>query len=77
MKILFMVFHFPPISGGGVVVITGIANTLAKLGHDVTILTPKLEWSGKEYNPNLDENLKILKIDVPSNSNIKISARRC
>jgi len=72
-----MVFHFPPISGGGVVVITGIANTLAKLGHDVTILTPNLDWKGEEYNPSLNENLKILKIDVPSSSNIKIAARRC
>jgi glycosyltransferase involved in cell wall biosynthesis len=72
-----MVFHFPPISGGGVIVITGIANTLAELGHDITILTPNLDWKGKKYNPKLNEKINIIKIDIPSKSNIKIAARRC
>ena len=61
-KILFMVFHFPPISGGGVVVIVELANSLAKLGHDVTILTPKLKWDGPVYNPELNSKIKIIKI---------------
>ena len=42
-----MVFHFPPISGGGVVVIVELANKFAELGHDITILTPDLEWKGE------------------------------
>ena len=72
-----MVFHFPPISGGGVIVITGIANTLAELGHDVTIITPNLDWKGEKYNPVLNEKINIIKVDVPSKSNIKVAARRC
>jgi len=76
MKILFLVFHFPPISGGGVVVIVNIANTLAKLGHDVTIITPNLEWNGEKYDPELNSKITIHRIDVPSKSNLKIAARR-
>ena len=72
-----MVFHFPPISGGGVIVITGIANTLAELGHDVTILAPNLDWKGEKYNPQLNEKINIVKVEIPSKSNIKVAARRC
>jgi len=72
-----MVFHFPPISGGGVIVITGIANTLAELGHDVTIIAPNVEWKGEKFNPELNEKIKIIKVDIPSKTNIKIAARRC
>ena len=68
-----MVFHFPPISGGGVIVITGIANTLAQLGHDVTIITPKIEWNGEKYHPKLNKNIKIIKVEIPSKSNINTS----
>ena len=77
MKILFMVFHFPPISGGGVVVIVELANKLAELGHEITILTPELEWNNKKYEPIINENILIHKIPTPSNSNLKIAARRC
>ena len=72
-----MVFHFPPISGGGVVVIVELANKFAQLGHDVTILTPDLDWSGEKYEPELDEKILIHKIETPSRSNLKIAARRC
>jgi len=77
MKILFVVFHFPPISGGGVVVIVELANTLAKLGHQVTVITPDLEWSGEKFNPILNSSIKIIKTKTPSASNLKIAARRC
>jgi len=72
-----MVFHFPPISGGGVIVITGIANTLAELGHDVTIITPNLNWKGEKYDPEINKKINIIKVEVPSESNMKIAARRC
>ena len=72
-----MVFHFPPISGGGVVVIIELANKFAELGHDVTILTPNLEWSGKKYEPTLNKKIIVHKISTPSKSNLKIAARRC
>ena len=72
-----MVFHFPPISGGGVVVIVELANKFGQLGHNVTILTPDLEWSGEKYEPNLDKKIHVHKVDTPSKSNLKIAARRC
>jgi glycosyltransferase involved in cell wall biosynthesis len=72
-----MVFHFPPISGGGVVIIIEIANTLASLGHDVTVLTPDLKWNGEIYQPKINKNVKIIRVPTPSNSNLKVAARRC
>ena len=72
-----MVFHFPPISGGGVVVIVELANKFAELGHDITILTPDLEWKGEKYEPQLNEKISIEKVSTPSRSNLKIAARMC
>jgi len=72
-----MVFHFPPISGGGVVVITEIVNKLAELGNDVTVITPDLDWNGEQYNPKIDSKIKIIRTYTPSKSKIKIAARRC
>lgn len=72
-----MVFHFPPISGGGVVVIVELANKLAQLGHDVTILTPDVEWDGEKYEPEMNDKIIIHKVKTPSKSNLKIAARRC
>jgi len=72
-----MVFHFPPISGGGVVVIVDILNKLAELGNDVTVKTPILDWNGEVYDPNINSKIKVIRVDTPSKSNIKIAARRC
>jgi len=72
-----MVFHFPPISGGGVIVIVELANKFAELGHDVTILTPDLEWKGEKYDPQLNEKVIVHKVSTPSKSNLKVAARRC
>lgn len=72
-----MVFHFPPISGGGVVVITDIINKFAELGNEVTVITPNLEWDGEEYNPKINPKIKVIRTDTPSKSKIKVAARRC
>ncbi len=72
-----MVFHFPPISGGGVVIIVEIANTLTKLGHEVTVLTPDLEWGGEKYQPEINREVNVIRVTTPSRSKIKIAARRC
>ena len=77
MNILFVVFHFPPISGGGVIVAVDIANSLAKIGHDVSVLTPNLEWDGPKYEPEVDSKVDIIRVNVPSKNNLKIAARRC
>ena len=77
MNILFVVFHFPPISGGGVIVAVDIANSLAKIGHDVSVLTPNLEWDGPKYEPEVDSKVDIIRVNVPSKNNLKVAARRC
>ncbi len=77
MNILFVVFHFPPISGGGVIVAVDIANSLAKIGHEVSVLTPNLEWNGPKYEPEVDSKIDIIRVNVPSKNNLKVAARRC
>ena len=77
MRILYMVFHFPPISGGGVIVVSKIANALAELGHEITVITPDVEWNGEKYNPKLHHNIEVIRTETPSRNNIKIAARRC
>jgi len=72
-----MVFHFPPISGGGVVVITDIVNKLAELGNDVTVITPNLDWDGEQYNPKINSKITVIRTETPSKSRIKVAARRC
>jgi len=77
VKILVLVFHFPPISGGGVVVITDIINKFAELGNDVTVITPDLKWDGEQFNPKINSKIKIIRTITPSPTKIKIAARRC
>ena len=77
MKILVLVFHFPPISGGGVVVITDIINKFAELGNDVTVITPDLDWNGEQFNPKINSKIKVIRTETSSRTKIKIAARRC
>ena len=77
MHILFFVFRFSPHKGGAVIVATEIANNLAKLGHNVTVLTPDLELTGEEYSPAIHSNVKVIQVETPSRSKIKVAARRC
>jgi len=77
LKILVLVFHFPPISGGGVVVITDIINKFAELGNDVTVITPILDWNGETFNPRINPKIKIIRTETPSKNRIKVAARRC
>ena len=77
MNILVVVFHFPPISGGGVIVAVELVNNFAKLGHSVTVVTPNIEWNGPIYDPKLHANVDVVKVDVPSKNQIKVAARRC
>jgi glycosyltransferase involved in cell wall biosynthesis len=77
VKILVLVFHFPPISGGGVVVITDIINKFTELGNDVTVITPDLKWDGEQFSPKINSKIKIIRTVTPSRTKIKIAARRC
>ena len=77
MNILAIFFHFPPISGGGVIVAVDIVNSLAKNGHEITVLTPNLEWNGPKYEPEINSKVDVMRVNVPSKNNLKIAARRC
>ena len=77
MNILAVFFHFPPISGGGVIVAVDIVNSFAQMGHNVTVLTPDLVWNGPEYKPEIDSKINVIHVKVPSNNNLKVAARRC
>jgi len=72
-----MVFRFAPHSGGAVIVATEIANNLAKLGHQVTVLTPDLPQSGHRYEPEMNSKVKVIRVETPSKTNLKVAARRC
>ena len=72
-----MVFRFVPHSGGAVIVATEIANNLAKLGHEVTVLTPDLPQSGQRYEPKMNSKVKVIRVETPSKTNLKVAARRC
>lgn len=77
MNILAVFFHFPPMSGGGVIVAVDIVNNFAKLGHKVTVITPDLEWSGPKFEPKLDSSIKVIRVETPLKTKIKIAARMC
>ena len=72
-----MVFRFAPHSGGAVIVATEIANNLAKLGHQVTVLTPDLPQSGQRYEPEMNSRVRVIRVETPSKTNLKVAARRC
>ena len=77
MRILALFFHFPPMSGGGPVVSCDIANTIAALGHQVTVLVPDVDWNGRKYEPHMHKNLSVIRVNTPSKTNLKVAARRC
>ena len=77
MNILVVFFHFPPISGGGVIVAADIVNSLAESGHEITVLTPNLEWNGPKYQPDINSKINVIRVNVPSKNNLKVAARRC
>ena len=72
-----MVFRFAPHSGGAVIVATEIANNLAKLGHEITVLTPDLPQAGQRYEPKMNSKVKVIRVETPSKTNLKVAARRC
>ena len=77
MNVMIIFFHFPPISGGGVIVAVDIVNSLAKIGHKVTVITPNLQWDGPKYEPKIDSKIDVIHVNVPSKNNLKVAARRC
>lgn len=77
MQILTLFFHFPPMSGGGPVVSFDIVNTMAAMGHSVTVLVPDVTWKDKRYEPSIPKNLNVIRVETPSKDNLKIAARRC
>ena len=64
-------------SGGAAVLATDIVNTLAKMGHKITVITPDIQWDGPRYEPELGDKVETVRVKVPSENKIKVAARRC
>lgn len=64
-------------SGGGSVVSFEIVNTLASLGHKVTVLIPDLDWHDEKFEPVPHKNLEIIRVPTPRKTDLKIAARLC
>lgn len=77
MNIMMVLFFFPPISGGGSVVAADMANGMARLGHDVTVVMPDLAWDGPPYRPPIHASVRTIRVHVLFNDKIKIAARLC
>ena len=60
MKILFLNYEYPPLGGGGGVVMAAIARELAKR-HDVTVITSQ---AGDLRSEDTDGNARIVRVPV-------------
>lgn len=69
MKILMLNYEYPPIGGGGGVISKHIAEGLAKLGHEIHVLTSKFQDTPEVSHPN--ENLIIIRLKVKRKTDFK------
>lgn len=60
MKILFCNYEYPPLGGGGGVVMAALARQLAKR-HEVTVLTSR---AGDLPGESIEENVRVLRVPV-------------
>jgi glycosyltransferase involved in cell wall biosynthesis len=63
--------------GGGAVLSSEIVDSLSKQGHNVHVVVPKINWKESKFEPVLDSKIKIIRVEIPSENNIKIAARLC
>ena len=63
IKIAFVTFEYPPfVMGGAGVYAKHITEELAKLGHQITVFTPRIgEFDDKEY---FDNKLRIIRVKI-------------
>jgi glycosyltransferase involved in cell wall biosynthesis len=61
MQILFANYEYPPIGGGGGVVMAALAAELAKRGHDVTVLTSRAFGLPAE---SVEEGVRVVRVPV-------------
>ncbi|HPX75595.1 MAG TPA: glycosyltransferase family 4 protein [Bacteroidales bacterium] len=60
MKLLILNYEYPPLGGGAGVITQNIAEGLAKLGHDVSVVTT---WfKGEQEVEIVNDNLKIIRL---------------
>jgi len=64
-------------SGGGAVLSSEIVNSFSKQGHNVFVVIPKIHWKESKFEPTLDSKIKIIRVETPSENNIKVAARLC
>ena len=59
MKLLVLNYEYPPIGGGAGFISKNIAEGLASLGHDITVLTTYFE--GTEYT-SIENNVRVIRL---------------
>ena len=64
-------------SGGGAVLSSEIVNSFSKQGHKVWVVTPDIEWKDSKFNPQMNSEIKIIRVKTPFKNNIKLAARLC
>ena len=60
MKLLILNYEYPPLGGGAGVITQNIAEGLAKLGHDVSVVTTWFQ--GEQEVEIVNDNLKIIRL---------------
>jgi glycosyltransferase involved in cell wall biosynthesis len=61
MQILFCNYEYPPIGGGGGVVMAAMAAELARRGHDITVLTSRAFGLPAD---NIEEGVRVVRVPV-------------
>lgn len=61
MQILFCNYEYPPIGGGGGVVMAAMASELARRGHDVTVLTSRAFGLPPD---NVEDGVRVVRVPV-------------
>src|SRR3954453_13825963 len=61
MQILFANYEYPPIGGGGGVVMAALAAELTKRGHDVTVLTSQAFGLPGE---SVEDGVRVIRVPV-------------
>jgi len=64
-------------NGGGAILSSDLVNALAELNCFVTVLVPDVQWDGKKFEPKINPRVKVVRVQIPSRSNLKLAARRC
>lgn len=70
MRILIINYEYPPIGGGGGVICRDIAEELAKMGHEITVITSQFNGLDAE---EMIEGVNIIRVPVLMRKNLSVA----